>query len=412
MRCFKFKIKISIYLILISFVASAKENDENSNRFIITNGYFENTFNSNEGMSSFPMSIYETYDWGFRKISLDGNGVGRFFSWFLSALFQVAYLDPTYLNLTYHEFGHATRMRSFGASNVFYYVDGNFTVTANSYFSLVINRASYPSQSAATSGSIPAQNSSTENSLIVTAGGMNNEILLSKNIAEKIYDRGGSVPDFAFYFMNKFGPYSYSKINPNEFQGGDPDKIETYYANLGKNISRTDFQQAYLFSMLASGTFYSLLWGDLKYIGTGEHNISTLEIFNFSLPDFSAFINPRGLSMETMLHYRVNKNISLGLAYETVYKGDSYNQVSPQIRLSSKVNGGLFRKISAKPQLVMGFSNGLDLGGSILCEAEAETVGVFLKYTYYNKNNLYGERNIPFIDKPHEVLGGIYFNMR
>ncbi len=59
-----------IFLIFFSFETSlyAIDNKEVPNRITLTNGYLENTFNSNEGMAYFPMSIYETYDWAFRKL--------------------------------------------------------------------------------------------------------------------------------------------------------------------------------------------------------------------------------------------------------------------------------------------------------------------------------------------------------
>lgn len=141
------------------------------------------------------MSIYEAYDWGFRKLSADKYGVGRFFSWFLSGIFQTYYFNSTYLNVPFHEFGHATRFRSFGGINVKYYVDDNHTEIADSYFEMVYARAQYPSQGAATTALISTQ-TSTQDRLIISAGGMNNEILLSKLLAERVYDRGGSVPDF------------------------------------------------------------------------------------------------------------------------------------------------------------------------------------------------------------------------
>lgn len=168
-----------------------------------------------------------------------------------------------------------------------------------------------------------------------------------------------------------------------------------------------------MFSLFASGSFYSLLWGDLKYIGTGDHNVKIVDIYGISLPDFYAYINTKGLSMETMMHYRVNKALSFGLSYEKVYLGENYDQISPQLRYTMKVNSSLIKYLILKPQFVMGLGeNGVDLGGSFLTEVEGSSLGLFLKYTYYNKENLYGERNIPFVDKPNELLGGFFVNLQ
>ncbi|WP_186647426.1 hypothetical protein [Fluviispira vulneris] len=411
-----FKIKIflfSLFTIKI-FAIDFSDKSQTSTRFTLSSGYLESTFNSNEGMAYFPMSVYETYDWGFRKLSADKFAIGRFFSAFFSGLFQVGYFSSTYMNVPFHEFGHATRFRYFGSSSITYFVNNSQTASTSTYFGMIIKRAGYPNEGAATSGTISYQNATEQqvNSLISTAGGMNNEILLTKNLAERVFERGGTVPDFFFYFADKLSPYNYSRLNPAEFQGGDPQKIESSYAALGKNITRTDLQQSYLFSLLASGTFYSLLWGNLKYIWNGEQNIKTLDLFGFTLPDFSTFINSQGLSMEGMLRYKVNNKLSLGLAYEKVYLGGTYEQISPQIRYVFNINSKLIKNINIKPQLVFGFDNSIDVGGSFLSEFEGEIVGLFLKYTYYNINTLYGERNIPSKDSPNELLAGVYFNMK
>ncbi|KAB8037869.1 hypothetical protein GCL60_11890 [Silvanigrella paludirubra] len=414
MNLFLFRFAICILISLLESFLFALENKEIPNRFTLTNGYLEESFNSNEGMAYFPMSIYETYDWGFRKISADKYGFGRFSSWFISGLFQMFYFNSTYMSTPYHEFGHGTRFRSLGSNNITYYIDSNHTVTAGSYFEMVFNRVNYSNEGAATSSVIISQNpnDSIKNDLIVSAGGMNNEILLSKLITERVYDRGGSVPDFFFYLENKLSPYNYSSLNTSEFKGGDPQTIQNDYASLGKNITTTDLKNSYLFSLLASGSFYSLLWGDLYYIGTGNHNVKTIDIYGVSLPDFSTYINSKGLSMETMMHYRVNEVLTFGLSYEKVYIGDNYDQISPQFRYVMKLNSGMLKYFIAKPQLIIGLgNNGVDLGGSLLSEVEGDYLGLFLKYTYYNQNNLYGERNIPFINKPNEILGGVFFNL-
>ncbi len=140
--------------------------------------------------------------------------------------------------------------------------------------------------------------------------------------------------------------------------------------------------------------------------------MKTIDIYGVTLPDFSTYINSKGLSMETLMHYRLNEFLTFGLSYEKVYIGDSYDQISPQIRYVMKLNSGMLKYFIAKPQLIIGLgNNGMDLGGSILTEVEGDYLGLFLKYTYYNQNNLYGERNIPFINKPNEILGGVFLNL-
>ncbi|BBH53775.1 hypothetical protein [Fluviispira sanaruensis] len=395
-----------INIFLISLPIFAEENSEATNRFTLTNGYWETQYNSNEGIVYFPMSVIDTYDWGFRKLSLDSNIFGRSFSFILSRILG-EYINTTYLNTPFHEFGHATRFQSYGYNIIRYNVGEDNSVTANSYFEMVFKRAKTGPVGASTSGNYSLLNTSQD--LIVTAGGVNNEILLSERLSDRIYERGGSVPDLFFYIDNKNGPEEYFSISS---ASGDPAIILKRYKTLGLNISKEDIMSSYNFSLFASGTFYSLLWGNIKYFYNGEQDIKPIEIFGFSLPDFYTFLNSRGLSIKTILNYRVNDALNFGLSYEKVYNGISYDEFVSQFRLALKLNSSYFKYLIIKPQLLIGAGDTVDWGGSLLTELEGTYFGTFAKYTYYNSNTLYGERNIPFINKPNELLAGFFVNLR
>ncbi len=414
-----FKLSKSLLLFCIfptQFLYAEENTPQSPHRIVLTNGYFEDTFNSNEGMAYFPMSIYDTYDWTFRKLSVDSSVFSRISSWFVGTALGV-YIDGMVGNVPYHEFGHGTRFRSYGNHDIIYYPIGrdDYSLTTKSYFGMVLERAvSAPTGAAATSPGFYASSDNTNaNSLIVSAGGMNNEILLSKILSERVYSRGASVPDFIFYLNNKMGPYFYSATDPNEFKGGDPEHIESNYAALGKNITRQDFKNSYLFSTFASGTFYSLLIGNIKYMANGNHNIEAIDIYGFSLPDFYSYINTKGLSTETIAHYRMNDKLSFALSYETITQGDNYNQITPSLEYKFGKVTSLFDEVLLRPDLVFGFGNSsVDIGGSLLADASINNKwGVFAKYTNYNKNNLYGERNINYINNSNEFLFGTYLSL-
>ncbi|WP_186647188.1 hypothetical protein [Fluviispira vulneris] len=402
----KSKFLLITFLLSISLSIFADENSEATNRFTLTNGYWDTKYNSNEGIVYFPLSVIDTYSWGFRKLSLDSNIFGRSFSFILS-LYLVNYINTTYLNTPFHEFGHATRFQSYGYNITRYNVGEDNSVTANSYFEMVFKRAKTGPVGASTSGNFSIL--STSQDLIVTAGGMNNETLLSERLSDRIYERGGSVPDLFYHYYNKKGPYDYFNISSSS---GDPTIILNTYKTLGLNISKQNIMDSYTFSLLASGTFYSLLWGNIKYFYNGEQNIKPIDIFGFSLPDFYTYLNSRGLSIETILHYRVNEALSFGLSYEKVYNGTPYDEFGPQFRLALKLNSNYLKFLIIKPQLLIGAGDNVDWGGSLLTELEGTYFGTFAKYTYYNSNTLYGERNNPFINTPNELLAGFFVNLR
>ncbi|KAB8029720.1 hypothetical protein [Fluviispira multicolorata] len=385
--------------------AQADESTVSSNRIYFSSGYFENTFNSNEGMSYFPMSVYETYNWGFEKLSYDSSKLSRFFSWLIGGQILPLYVHGV-TNTSFHEFGHATRDRRYGFNDI-YYRPNDSSKTVTSFFSMFFERFATPFDGAST-GAPNRGTADDEADFVISAGGMNNEILLSKLIAERIHERGGSVPDLSYYLNSKLGPYGYST---SDSKTGDPERLVSGYSRLGKNITRKDFQNHYLFSTFASGTFYSLLWGNIDYLRNSQHRIKPLSLGGFTLPDFYTYLNTKGISTEAVLHYQATENIKLGLSYERIYEGDSYDQISPEILFQINNQSHYIKNYSLKPQLVIGIESGrVDLGGSVLVEATTQLdVGMFLKYTYYNKNTLYGERNSPFASHSNELLAGAYY---
>ncbi|WP_186647428.1 hypothetical protein [Fluviispira vulneris] len=379
------------------------------NRIYLSTGYFENGTNSNEGMAYFPLSVYETYNWGFQKLSFGDSGLSRFVSWLIGGQILPTYLSGV-LNTSFHEYGHATRFRYYGFNDITYRPNDSSTTTT-SFFQMVFDRLGSSGDGASTSANGYTDIYITQNrevDTVITAGGMNNEILLSKLMSERIHERGGSVPDLSYYLLAKLGPYGYSGLDSRT---GDPYLLERNYSAVGKQITRTDFKNYYLFSALASGTFFSLVWGNIDYLANGTQLIKPLKIAGFSLPDFYTYLNAKGLSTEGVLHYDVNENIKLGLSYEQIFKGDDYKQISPEVIYKVKNQNGFIKAYSIKPQLVLGFdSSNVDVGGSVLTEATSQyDVGMFLKYTYYNKKTLYGERNITFASNANELLAGAFY---
>ncbi|BBH53927.1 hypothetical protein [Fluviispira sanaruensis] len=406
--------KIALSVLLSTFLsagsyAQSQEWHSPENRIYLSTGYFENATNSNEGMAYFPLSVYETYNWGFQKLSVDGSGFSRFVSWLIGGNILPIYVSGV-LNTSFHEYGHATRFRYNGFNDITYRPNDSSTTTT-SFFQMVFDRLGAPVDNASTSANGYTNIYITQNrevDTVITAGGMNNEILLSKLMSERIHERGGSVPDLSYYLLAKLSPYAYSGLDS---RSGDPYLLEQNYSALGKQITRTDFKNYYLFSALASGTFFSLVWGNIDYLANGTQLIKPLTIAGFSLPDFYTYLNAKGLSTEAILHYDVNENIKLGLSYEQIFKGEEYKQISPEVIYKVKNQKGFLKAFSIKPQLVLGFnSSQVDLGGSVLTEVTSQyDVGMFLKYTYYNKNTLYGERNITFASSANELLAGAFY---
>lgn len=389
---------IVLFLFLFMEFSFSIDNQKNPHRFVITNGYWEEEFNSNEGMSYFPQSIYDMYDWTFRKISIDANSVTRILSAFLADYITDYVVNV--VNVSYHEFGHATRYRYYKSEGIYYIPVNNVSegnVSRRNFFQMVWDRVLYPNSGAATAAFTPQLTLSQETML--AAAGMNNEILLAKNLAERVFERGGSAPDFGLYLNSKLSPYNYTGISSSS---GDPAILRDNFLADNKNITLTDMQNAYLWTALLSGTSISLFYGNIMYVAKNQHNINPLYFGMFSLPDFYTYIGSKGISLETIMHLFLSPKILASLSYEIVTKGDFYNQVTPQLRIDTGKN------TFVKSNFVFGFGDGIDIGGSISVEFENKYLGSLLKYTYYNSDNLYGLRNIPFQSSPHEITFGAY----
>lgn len=416
----KFNVILSIMIGMVTLLTSYADSPDQQKldrSFTLSSGYLERVFNSNEGLSYFPLSTMQLYSKGFDTITSGSKKTpqGRLGVALLEL--PVSYWFAHSLFTAYHEFGHARAMA--GNNRDYFYTSFGFGIrtSMSSYWDLSFMRLFTPpfgfpgSGIAGTNYVGPSKNvlspslnqyyGSSGLSIITSAGGLNNQTLLVKKVCDLVYENNGHITYFQHYLGNKIATYIYSKIDSNlkNLSGSDIGSVLTEYSTKGYGITHFDLEQQSLVSLL-SGTTYSFLRGYYNYIKSGNPIVETAEIFGFRIPDINAYINARGLSYEFVTGYRFSPHFRLDLAYERVWKGDSTQQLTPRFH---------YQLASLFPQLNdFWISTEIVIGGGVGGSLEANwtpnvfnsdkfstSLSYFTRVILYNSYTLYGERNTP-----------------
>lgn len=439
---------ILIICSLISVNFAENEPKKIKRFFHINSGYNEPEFNSNEGMKLLPLSTMQLYSkihdftndliphWGTRvslllvdymahnPIPFPHKGANN--HWLTRKAFWPG-------KMAYHEFGHARESRMTGGEPRYtgkFYGGSEFNVSSaiDYYVQSITHFSLY--KGGATSGG------NTILPVINAAGGFNNETRLSQDIASLIYTKGGHVGYFTSYITYKLNAATYTMRAENTVKhgeassvGGDPGSVISQYSNKidAKTLKRDGF-----LTFLASGATWAFVKGWWDYIQTGNPMVEPFTWKNIRWPDFNVYYNTNGPSLEILSGYQYSESLFFDLAFEFVYKvirtetkiadKDKYKvnatwQITPSARYvyHGCPNVG---EITVEGSAMISQSG---FGASIGLEIESNQLPISFhaKYTLYNLNTLYGERNMPFFYKEdpkdksnfdNEILVGISAN--
>ena len=406
--------------------------------FALSSGYLEHIFNSNEGLSYFPLSSIQLYSKGFDGVTQDyAVTTGR--RWGIALLeFPISYWLAHSLFIPYHEFGHA-RVIAANKNEYEYHSYGLWgPLSTTSYWGLTLMRLftppfGFPGSGHAAAGgnhgnlltpSLIQYYGTPGLDLIFSASGLNNQMLLSKKVSDLIYSDTGHMTYFAHYLGNKISGYVYSKLDQNLNSNDDPlinnnsdiKAILNAYSAKGYSITHADLERQSLISLL-SGTTYSFINGYYNYISSGNPRVRTLEILGFRVPDINSYINARGLSYEFVTGYRFSSNLRVDLAYERIWKGTPTQQLTPRIHYQLASIFPTLNDFWISADAVM--SRGV--GGSVEARWAPKPFSVdhfdtklsyFSRFILYNAYTLYGERNTPSFNQrvlTPEFIAGVNY---
>jgi hypothetical protein len=401
----------------------------------LSSSYAERFFNSNEGLVEFPISVIEAYGALFDVAtpSFTNAWYSRLFTSLLEL--PISYWLAVSLFVPFHEFGHARAFKAFGYDYSYGSHGCGQNFNLSNYWTLSLIRLITPPFGFPGSGHAstrPLGNPHIPQALrdywtdagaqiISSAGGLNNQSLLAKKIAQEIYTGHGHITQLQHYIGNKFSPFIYSKIDQNLMShvgSSDISHILEGYKQKNYGITHGDIELQSWLSLL-SATTISLFKGYADYYINKDTKVYPLEFFGIRMPDLNSYINSHGLSFEILTGYRLNNDLFFDLAYEFIWKGDNIHQVTPAAYFNLASVAPVLNQFWINADLVISKNLGGKLALSYmpfdLTNANFwQRFSYFLNGNFYNGFNLYGERNInslgPTRTYSFDIFAGVKLN--
>ncbi|MDR1561083.1 MAG: hypothetical protein LBS23_01875 [Holosporaceae bacterium] len=389
----KFVLFIYFMFLSLALADSSEEPKKSKDTITISSGYFEKWY-TNDQLAVFGSELLKA---GRRleKYTVDNSSVdtSEWLVWLPRIL--TMYLYKTFRN-AYHEIGHGLKNRAYGADYALLKDDKTLTSFEKNenFFKYFVKKLGSPRSRGACYAS--KELADTEE-LVVSAGGMNNEIYLAERQAEDFHKNGslGGVESF-YYFYNRLSPVAYAskgkseedRDKPDTDVGDDPIAIEGYYKKLGISARKSDIKSAGVISLLLSGMTYSILWGAYKNLSTdGGYTPKPFNVWGIRIPDTFSYITSKGISYKVVSGYKMDENLNLIFGLETVLHGKSANEFSLGF---DKTFGESLHNISCK--VVTTFGKGFNVEAS--CSYPIlECLSINFGGGSYSSKSLLGERH-------------------
>lgn len=428
---------ISVVILWAAIGSALDAPSDLERRFTLSSGYIETYFNSNEGLVQFPLSSIQAYSKLFDTVVANFSDHWGVKLATITLELPISFWLAHSLFVPFHEFGHARAMAATGGS----YSYGSFgygTDFSNltSFWSLSLLRLITPpfgfpgtgigytdGNTGVISPALVQFWKKNGYSIIESAAGLNNQMLLAKRIADTIYKRNGHMTYFQHYLGNKIAGFVYATLDqdlnksndPLANGRSDPGAVLSGYAAKGYDITHRDLKIQSLVS-LVSGTMFSLLRAYYDYFAHNSAVARPAEFFGIRIPDINSYINARGLSYEIESDYRISSALFVGLAYEFIWKGEFAQQFTPRARYNLASFLPVLHELWLNADLVIG--NGV--GGSLNVDYAPFAIddgnfwkrfAYFADLNVYNAYTLYGERNIVSLTNGKTVAPEVIFGV-
>jgi hypothetical protein len=319
----------------------------------------------------------------------DGTFVGQTFptrlAWGVGM--HLGWMFPQYaFFVSNHELGHGTRMIAQGGSPRYTWNSGGGSHTSIfSFFMLGLFKhgdGAY-AQSVRSSGRAP---SGWE--LVIGQGGMNNSMMFAEALEDEVATNGGHINQLLAYYRAKKDPYEYALSTERGFEG-DISNTQSMLAALGISVSTQDYKTGAIVSGALSSTTWSYLYSFVRYVATGNPNVSHPRIGALRLPNVSFFQNRSGLSFRTRSALDYSDH-AIPFSLEAVYRGRT--AVEASVGYQSLVSQGSKKRVGFGLQ---GYASTLGGAGFRISQESQASQSTLLGYggSVYTSNSLEGERN-------------------
>jgi hypothetical protein len=314
---------------------------------------------------------------------------------------------------SYHEFGHGTRAASAGFKPFFGHgfigSEEDLDAAINSgqlkdnFFSFWLSSITNTGGFSIATGDVTLFTPLDEDEFVefgiqglAPAGGLNNEMYFTEAIEDHLRREGGHIGFWPSYAMAKLAATSYEE---GETIFNDVFNVTTYYEQLGYDVNREDIDRGSLRSFLLSGTTYQLGFQIVRMFAGMSTHFQSWSWHGVEIPNTAFYMTTAGLSHKVRTGFRYGP-WRFPIDLEHVYAGETRTEVTVgaerrigRFFASTAVTVG--NVVEPRFDLRYRAHRNLQLSGG---------------YTYYNPNNLNGERHIPSLENRsdfHEVYVGI-----
>ena len=292
---------------------------------------------SNDAFGRFGIEALDLAAYPAEAITLEGSG-GNLLRGIALAV-GTDFVARAY-KLSYHEFGHGTRAAAAGFRPHFGFgaapsdaevsellASGSLHGTFfGLFFGSFFRQSGYtflPADDFLFTPPGPAELDASGWNLVWIAGGLNNEMLITERVEERLRRGGGHAGMLSSWLRGKVSTIRYAGGN----RTGDVESILGWYQDKGYEIERRDLHQASYVSVLLSPTTYELLYRFGRVLDGDSIRFRPWAPYGVELPSISFYMNAAGLS------YRVTAGYQLGrwrfpLAVERVYNGSERTEVT------------------------------------------------------------------------------------
>ncbi len=369
--------------------AAEKKSENPSKRTITIDSNYGVNSNSNKSISNAALELIGV-DGFIQDTALKSNSkFGR------SAVVAYSLLSPIThaVQTSFHEFGHGSRDIAYGGSAV-YFVGSNRDKPYNNFFSYFLGVMTDPYSGGAAR---VRRRFDDEKTLIVSAGGLNNQMYLAEKIQDKmLLDDVSHIAYGSTYFFGKLSTVLYpcgsenlSTVNA----GNDKCSMLRQYRILGNDFSESQLDDANRASLYLSSDTYLFLKSYYDFISNGKTEVKPFIVNQFYLPNVSNYYNSKGISYKLDSGYRINNSATLVFGYEAIWSGQSQSELSVGINLRHNKYGLFLKTIAGHDS-----TSEVDFSYQIKQDFKAH-IGV----DSYNANSLYGQRNIPYYTVDNKI---------
>ena len=383
---------------------SLRDTNSAPDTFSVNSGYFSPDLANNMDYAQFLVDEARLEErlalWGaermqttapWRAVYLVGTNIFNYF---------------TLLRLSYHEWGHASRIVALGGTARFsncLNVNGNdwcdaprdfFGYAQSQFFHFAGGGITKPS------GNINFNQESGNAILnIVTGAGVNNEMLVADKLNEQHFVRGtGNI----FSQWTQWGQLAI--VNYGPAHSGDMANVASYYRSSGvdRQIQENDLRNINNLSLL-SGSTVTAFKASYDYIANGKYNVKPWTIGGFLVPNQYNYLSSRGITRKWVSGYEWNDSTKLLGSYEYVVRGDNFSE--PGL--------GIYKNFGDWDMLMK--VSGTSLAWANMETAVSKRMDAHWKWTVtanlWDSRSLLGERNtLDFTkNKTHQISVGVAY---